>query len=211
MDGANLTISWTAIDKGVKTYTIDLDIYVGVANGRLVWGRGYTDFSRDSSSFKLDGMILVANINGRESRLHLERHIVYTAADGGSFGPLPEDPAFSRFMSEGNWMNLTIVTKPDMSSFLEDAAFRNAVSGVARRAVENVMLDTQFMMETIVKKSLEAIREQAEFHIEKEMQRLITAAAIDAAYSNIARLTMMGIDEKQAYNLFASRINAPLV
>ncbi|KAJ7266360.1 hypothetical protein B0H12DRAFT_158644 [Mycena haematopus] len=219
-EGVQLRIDWTSPEGKSATSILDLDKFIGNVSGRLVWGHGTSDFSQSCENPSLDGTFLIAsclhNDTYIEDRLDLSSYITYISnPSGGGFGPVDSD--FSEFMASPNWMNFTIITQPDMSSFLGHPRFRKAVSGVAHRAVDEAMSNMQYVMQRMaqqmvqqmVDEAMEMVRLRSDLRIEREMDQLVKTAAVNAAYSGINRFTIMQSEARQAYNAFAPHINTP--
>jgi len=190
---------------------IDLDEHVGNLEGELVWGSG--GFSETSDRLRLDGTFLLAScaVSGSAkvvaARLNLDDHIVYMAARR-RFEPVPADPELVQLMASPDWMNFTVITRPDMAAFLRNPAFQNAISGVARRAVDEVMAQIREEMMRAVEEAVKKVSQESEQFVESEMEALIKKATKTAAYTGLAQLTVMQPRQKRAYNRFAPYISA---
>ncbi|KAF7378122.1 hypothetical protein MSAN_00236500 [Mycena sanguinolenta] len=226
-DGVQLRIEWTSLDDKPANSILDLDKFIGNIDGRFVWGNGASGFSQSCNNPRLEGTFLVASCfyNGTytEDRLNLDLYIIYSSAPSGDSGPGfgPVDSDFSEFMAAPNdWMNLTIITQPDMRTFLGHPRFQKVVSGVAHRAVGEAMVEMQYVMQQMaqqmvqqmVGEAMAMVRRRSTLHIEREMNQLVKTAAVHtAAYSNVDGFRLMQAGAIPPYNAFAAQIKAPLL
>ncbi|KAJ6480341.1 hypothetical protein C8R45DRAFT_351733 [Mycena sanguinolenta] len=227
-DGVQLRVEWMSLDDRPANSTLDLDKFIGNIGGRLVWGSGASSFSQSCNDPRLEGTFLVASCfhNGTytEDRLNLDLYITYSSTSSGGSGPGfgPVDSEFSGFMASPNdWMNVTIITQPDMSTFLGHPRFRKVVSGVAQRSVDEAMSNMQHVMQQMaqqmvqhmVAEAMTMVRSRSTLHIEQEMDQLVRTAAAQAAaaYSNVNGFRIMQPEAIQPYNTFAAQINARLL
>ncbi|KAJ7206313.1 hypothetical protein GGX14DRAFT_568286 [Mycena pura] len=216
-DRAQLRIEWTAPNGQPGTSTLNLDQFIGNHGGRLAWPG--SDFSQSCENILLDGTSLVAMCaQGGESdaytgsHLDLDHYLTYTS--GGGFGPIDTD--LCDFMATPNWMNFTVVAQPDMGSFLGHPRFRKAVSGVAHRAVDEVMSNMQYVMQhmaqhmvqQMVDEAMDIVRTRSEQRIERDLDKLVQTAASNVAYSSINQFVVMQSEAIQAFNTLAPHINA---
>ncbi|KAJ7229370.1 hypothetical protein C8J57DRAFT_1534513 [Mycena rebaudengoi] len=209
-----LTISPNSPDEFNST-TVDLDEFVGNIGGELVWAGGAVKFTESSTNIRLEGQFLVAMCSVGsddsgvvEAKLDLDEHIAYVPARR-YFVAVTPDPAFSELMSSTNWMNFTVVTQPDMRRFLAHPAFQAAISGVARRAVEEVMNQMKAVMAEAVEQAVMQVSAQSQEYVQNEMETLIKKATKTAAYAGLGQLKLMETHQKRAYNRFAPTIAGP--
>ncbi|KAF8202591.1 hypothetical protein K438DRAFT_1965088 [Mycena galopus ATCC 62051] len=212
---STLTIAPASPDFEFESTTVNLDEFVGNLGGELVWGGGADNFSESCNSIRLEKTFLVALCSHGtnefvEARLNLDDHIAYFAARH-CFGPITPDPAFAELMASPNWMNFTVITQPDMRSFLRNKAFQEAISGVARRAIAEVMTQMKAQMEQAVEIAMRRVREESEELIQSEMDTLVKQATKTAAYSGLSQLRLMELEQRRAFNVFAPHIAAPRV
>ncbi|KAJ7235342.1 hypothetical protein C8J57DRAFT_1572052 [Mycena rebaudengoi] len=158
-----LTISPNSPDEFNST-TVDLD--------ELVWAGGAVKFTESSTNIRLEGQFLVAMCSVGsddsgvvEAKLDLDEHIAY--------------------------MNFTVVTQPEMRRFLAHPAFQAAISGVARRAVEEVMNQMKVVMAEAVEQAVMHVSAQSEEYVQNEMETLIKKATKTAAYAGLGQLKLM--------------------
>ncbi|KAJ7660755.1 hypothetical protein DFH06DRAFT_1193218 [Mycena polygramma] len=200
-------------DADFNTTTINLDEFVGNIDGQLVWGA--TKFTESCESIRLQGTLLLASCpRGRDefvqARLDLTDHITYNTARRRFF-PVSPDPEFTELMASARWMNFTVITRPDMRGFLASPAFRNAVTSVAQRAVDEVMTQMKEVMALAVEEAVAMVSAKSDEYVQNEMEHLIRMATKSAAYSGLAQLTMMSQHQIRAYDDFAPSIGAPSV
>ncbi|KAJ7930977.1 hypothetical protein B0H13DRAFT_1858211 [Mycena leptocephala] len=120
-------------------------------------------------------------------------------APGGDGGDVAE---LMRLLSTG-WLNLTVVTQPDMSKLINHPVFRNIISSIAHSAMQVVA--------QMVQSALQQSMEQAQVTINQQMtERLSPLARPMPAYS-LSQLTMMDQSHIDAYNPFAHQIGAPII
>ncbi|KAJ7838084.1 hypothetical protein B0H14DRAFT_3870202 [Mycena olivaceomarginata] len=198
-----------------ESTNFDLNDFVGNISGELVWGGGALQFTESCTGIRLENTFLVASCSrGRDefvqARLNLDDHIAYISVRR-CFQPITPDPAFAELMSSANWMNFTVITQPDMRSFLKNKAFQDAVSGVARRAVEEVMSQMQEQMMRAVEEAVKRVSEEAEDFVQSEMETLVKKATKTAAYTGLGQLKMMELEQRRAFNIFAPHITAPII
>ncbi|KAJ7808524.1 hypothetical protein B0H14DRAFT_3761696 [Mycena olivaceomarginata] len=187
--------------------TLNLDDHVGNLYGELVWG--YQKFSESCNDIRLDGTLLVAscdcgNKEYKQATLDLNEHITYTITRRCFEAILP-DPAFTEMMSSAAWMNVAVITQPDMRGFLTNPAFQETIKGVARRAVEEVITEMREEMTRAVERAVTQVSIRAEEHVQYEIQTLTRRATLinTAAYSGLGGLTVMSHEQRRAYNTFA--------
>ncbi|KAJ7688062.1 hypothetical protein B0H17DRAFT_1203254 [Mycena rosella] len=197
-------VSWSS---GVQfnLTTLNLDDHVGNLYGELVWG--HQKFNVSCKDVRLEGTLLVAscdcgNKQWKEARLDLEEHITYTIARR-CFEAILHDPAFTEMMSSAAWMNVAVITQPDMRGFLKNPAFQETIKGVARRAVEEVINEMREEMSRAVERAVSQVSIRAEEHVQYEIQSLTKRATLNtAAYSGLGGLTVMSHEQTRAYNTF---------
>ncbi|KAJ7840128.1 hypothetical protein B0H13DRAFT_2366392 [Mycena leptocephala] len=188
---------------------VNLDAYVGNIEGKLVWG--FSGFTETSENIRLEGTFLLA------SCLNLANHFVYMAGRR-RFVAVNPDPDLMK--ASVDQMNFSVITRPDIAGFLNSPAFQNAVSGVARNALGDVMTRIREEMmsviavavakavETAVEAAVTTVSNESEQYVESEMAALSMKATGTAAYSGLAQLTVMQARQKRAYNRFAPHIGA---
>ncbi|KAJ7145547.1 hypothetical protein C8R44DRAFT_863420 [Mycena epipterygia] len=198
-----------------KTITVNLDEHVGNHYGQLVWGD--RKFSESCKDLRLDGTILLAMCrceNGEfiEARLDLNEYFIY-ATTRRCFEPVVPDAAFTEMMSSAGWMNVAVITQPDMRGFLTNPAFQGAIRAVAQRAVEEVMHEMREQMTLAVEKAVTMVSAKSEEYVQWEMETLTKKAtmttASTAAYSGLGNLTVMSHEQRHAYNTFAPHLSLP--
>ncbi|KAJ6453781.1 hypothetical protein C8R45DRAFT_1038859, partial [Mycena sanguinolenta] len=214
LEQSTLTIS-PASGEGFESNAVNLDDFVGNISGELVWGAEAINFSESSNSIRLVKTFLIASCaRGNEfvsARLNLDDHIAYIAANR-RFEPVLPDPELAELMSSANWMNFTVITQPDMRSFLRNPAFQKAISKVARNAVEEVMKQMRSKMMEAVEKSIAEVTEESNEFVQTEMETLVKKATRTAAYTGLGQLKLMQLDQRRAFNVFAPHISAgPIV
>jgi len=191
-----------------KTITVNLDEHIGNHYGALVWGD--RKFSESCKDLRLDGTILFAMCrceNGEyiEARLDLNEYFIY-ATTRRCFEPVVPDAAFTEMMSSAGWMNVAVITQPDMRGFLTNPAFQGAIRAVAQRAVEEVMHEMREQMTLAVEKAVTMVSAKSEEYVQWEMETLTKKAtmvtASSAAYSGLGNLTVMSHEQRHAYSAF---------
>jgi hypothetical protein len=189
---------------------LNLDEHVGNLCGELVWGD--RKFSQSCKNIRLEGTLLVANArvgdHDVEAKLDLNEHITYIITRR-CFEPIIPDPAFTELMSSAGWMNVAVITRPDMRGFLTNPAFQASIKKVAQRAVEEVISEMQEEMSRAVEKAVAMVSARSEEYIQYEIQSLTKRATLinAAAYSGLGQLTVMSDEQRLAYNTFAPHIN----
>ncbi|KAJ7206896.1 hypothetical protein GGX14DRAFT_396830 [Mycena pura] len=187
--------------------TLNLDDHLGNVDGELVWG--YQKFSASCKNVTLKGTLLVASC-GRgdkewiEATLDLSEHITYSFSRRCFEAILP-DPGFIELMSSAAWMNVAVITQPDMRGFLTNPAFQGSIKSVARRAVEEVISEMREEMSRAVEKAVSQVSMRAEEHVQYEIESLTKRATLinTAAYSGLGGLTVMSHEQRRAYSSFA--------
>ncbi|KAJ7440194.1 hypothetical protein FB451DRAFT_141994 [Mycena latifolia] len=218
LDGSILTITPRSPDIKFNSTDLNLDEYVGNIGGELVWGGDAVDavkFSESCESIRLDGTLLLALCrHGKDepvqAELDLNDHIAYNSTRRCFVAVVP-DAAFTELMSSANWMNLTVITRPDMRSFLKNPAFQNAISSVAQRAIDEVMNQMKEVMALAVEEAVAMVSAKSEEYVQREMETLIKMATKSAANTGLGRLKMMQLEQRRAFNAFAPHISADLV
>ncbi|KAJ7801497.1 hypothetical protein B0H14DRAFT_2615172 [Mycena olivaceomarginata] len=201
----NLTIKWKVPDnlqdKGETT--VDLDIHIANINGMLVWGSRRWRIQQDVQGWHAGGSGGGGGGGYTDAQLDLNDYFAFSR---NGFQPNIPDPEFDKFISAASWMNFTIVSQANMSMFLRNPAFQNAVSSVARRAVEVSNLQTFAVVQQMVKK-LETINKNSEEYIASQMAAFVRSAAESAAaFAAMGQLTMMMGEQRTAYDTFHSSI-----
>ncbi|KAJ7088270.1 hypothetical protein C8R44DRAFT_991129 [Mycena epipterygia] len=198
-----------------KTITVNLDEHVGNHYGKLVWGD--RKFSESCKDLLLDGTLLIAMCRGEngeyvKSTLDLNEYFIY-ATTRRCFEAVVPDAAFTEMMSSAGWMNVAVITQPDMRGFLTTPAFQGAIRGVAQRAVEEVMYEMREEMSRAVEKAVSMVSAKSEEYVQWEMETLTKKATITtaaaAAYSGLGNLTVMSHEQRHAYNIFAPQLSLP--
>ncbi|KAJ7145530.1 hypothetical protein C8R44DRAFT_863403 [Mycena epipterygia] len=198
-----------------KTTTVNLDEHVGNHYGKLVWGD--RKFSESCKNFRLDGTLLFAMCRCEdgefiESTLDLNEYFIY-ATTRRCFEAVVPDAAFTEMMSSAGWMNVAVITQPDMRGFLTNPAFQGAIRAVAQRAVEEVMHEMREQMTLAVEKAVTMVSAKSEEYVQWEMETLTKKAtmttASTAAYSGLGNLTVMSHEQRHAYNVFAPQLSLP--
>ncbi|KAF7366091.1 CVNH domain-containing protein [Mycena venus] len=176
---SELTISPKPSSVQFESTTVDLNQHIGNADGELVWGGvGFSDSCRD---IHLEETILVAVFSRRggseedQSRLDLDNHFNYSTRFR-RFVPVPPATALAEFSAK--YMHFAIITQPDMRSFFKSSPFQDAISTVARRAIEGAMSDMQSQMQdkmTNAVTTMQAEMARAVIAMQEEMNRAVTA------------------------------------
>ncbi|KAJ7267090.1 hypothetical protein C8J57DRAFT_1326601, partial [Mycena rebaudengoi] len=208
-----LTITSTEVE--LSSNTLDLDDYVGNISGELVWASGADKFTKSCENIQLQGTVLRASCPRDrdefvQSELDLNEHIVYNSIRR-CFVAIVPDEAFTELMSSANWMNFTVITRPDMRSFLSHPAFQNAIRSVAQRAVDEVMTQMKTVMTLAVEEAVAIVSARSEEYVQDEMETLIKMATKSAACSGLGQLKMMQLEQRRAFNTFAPYISAPSI
>ncbi|KAJ7210396.1 hypothetical protein GGX14DRAFT_542956 [Mycena pura] len=189
--------------------TLDLDDHLGNIDGELVWG--YKKFSASCKNVTLKGTLLVASCQCEradkewiEATLDLSEHITYSFSRRCFEAILP-DPGFIELMSSAAWMNVAVITQPDMRGFLTNPAFQESIKSVARRAVEEVISEMREEMSRAIEKAVSQVSMRAEEHVQYEIESLTKRATLvnTAAYSGLGGLTVMSHEQRRAYSSFA--------
>ncbi|KAJ6601922.1 hypothetical protein DFH09DRAFT_1270787 [Mycena vulgaris] len=190
--------------------TLNLDNHIGNLCGELVWGNG--KFSLSSKSIHLEGTLLVAQCarDGSEpvrATLNLSEHITYSISRRCFEAILP-DPAFIELMSSAGWMNVSVITQPDMRGLLASPAFQATIRSVAQRAVDEVISEMREEMTKAVQKAVAMVSVRSEEYVHYEMEGLTRRATLvnTAAYSGLGNLTLMSQEQRRAYETFAPYI-----
>lgn len=220
-----LTISWRVPGKvDAQTYTVDLDKWIAIVDGRLVWdGKG--GFKGKYTKLEIvDTYYLQATIANKVVKLDLNDHFSYSRISG--FEAVPPKPDFEALISSASWMNFRVLANANMTAFLRNPAFGKAVSEVARGATERATIERKKVVDEMHKKMEEEVRkftesvrtlreetdeklttitDESELYIERGLAMLIKSASkAAAAYSASLQLTMMQMQEFSAYESFSS-------
>ncbi|KAJ7431163.1 hypothetical protein FB451DRAFT_1300949 [Mycena latifolia] len=121
-----------------------------------------------------------------------------------------KSPAYAG-LDQMSWMNLTIVTQPDMRGFLKNPAFQNAISSVAQRTIDAAMKQMKELTALPVEEAVAMVSAKSEEYVQREMETFIKMATKSAAYTGLGSLKMMTPEQIRAYNAFAPQISADLV
>ncbi|KAJ6494533.1 hypothetical protein C8R45DRAFT_1073022, partial [Mycena sanguinolenta] len=205
-----LTISpKSSSDFEFNSAEINLADYVGDIGGELVWGGGAGRFSDSCFGIRLEGTFLLASslFDENERWLNLDDHITYITARR-CFEPAAPDLDFAEFVSSARWMNLTVITQPDMRSFFRDPTFQKVISRIAHRAIEEVMSQIKEEMIGAVEQAVIKISAESRRFVDSEMDTLVKKATRTASYTGLRQLTMMGPKQRVAFNHFAPTISA---
>ncbi|KAJ7267116.1 hypothetical protein C8J57DRAFT_1326638 [Mycena rebaudengoi] len=210
-----LSILTITTEVELSSNTLDLDDYVGNISGELVWANGADKFTDSCESIQLQGTVLRASCPRSrdefvQAELDLNEHIAYNSIRR-CFVAIVPDEAFTELMSSANWMNFTVITRPDMRSFLGNPAFQNAIRSVAQRAVDEVMTQMKTVMMLAVEEAVSIVSARSEEYVQDEMETLIKMATKSAAYSGLGQLKMMQLEQRRAFNTFAPHISAPTI
>ncbi|KAJ7062211.1 hypothetical protein C8F01DRAFT_1082756 [Mycena amicta] len=172
-----------------ETSLVHLNDHVGNSSGELIWG--WFPFRRlvQHHPPRKNALCSRRIVKDRdkpeeyvEARLNSDDHIAQR-----KFEAIQPDPAFTEMTSSAHWINLTVITQPDMRGFLKNK--EDAIGGVARRAVVEVM--NRAVEEAMVRVTAEA---EAEEYVQMEMDTLIKSASMakTGAYAGLAQLHVMG-------------------
>ncbi|KAJ7441249.1 hypothetical protein FB451DRAFT_1441467, partial [Mycena latifolia] len=193
-----------------KVTTFNLDDLVGNINGALVWGA--KGFSKSCTSVHLEGTVLVALCNpvaGEpvQSKLDLNEHIIYVNSRR-CWEAIEADPDFIDLISSAGWMNVAVITQPDMRGFLTNPAFQSTIKAAAQRAVEEVISEMREEMSLAIEKAVTKVSAMSQEFVEIEMRTLTRKATLtnSAAYSGLGHLKVMSHEQRHAYSLFAPHI-----
>ncbi|KAJ6469419.1 hypothetical protein C8R45DRAFT_1016967 [Mycena sanguinolenta] len=209
-----LTIKWQFSDRQGEC-AVDLDKFIRTFAGKLYWGgQGYQFFDACNSPY-IEGTVFKATysrpgetIQYPLAELDLKDHITWTISEGenGQFVAISPYDGLTMLMAE-DWLDLTLVSRPRMSALFQNQAFQRAILDVSSRAAEQVMSEMQSAMqsamETLLKVAMQSMRAKFDLRVKSEMKKLI-ANAIDgeAAFSAVAKLQMMMLEQRQAYHTF---------
>ncbi|KAJ7450776.1 hypothetical protein FB451DRAFT_1285098 [Mycena latifolia] len=185
-----------------KVTTFNLDDLVGNIN----WG------ACSCTSVHLEGTVLVALCNpvaGEpvQSKLDLNEHIIYVNSRR-CWEAIEADPDFIDLISSAGWMNVAVITQPDMRGFLTNPAFQSTIKAAAQRAVEEVISEMREEMSLAIEKAVTKVSAMSQEFVEIEMRTLTRKATLtnSAAYSGLGHLKVMSHEQRHAYSLFAPHI-----
>lgn len=176
-----------------------------------MWGSA--KFSETSKSFQLEGTLLSASCDRGDgvyvkATLDLKEHITYITPRG-CFEPIIPDAEFTELMASASWMNVAVITNPDMRAFLTNPTFQRTIKAAAQRAVEEVINEMQEAMSLAVANAVAMVSHRSEEYVRYEMESLTKRATLfnaGPAYCGPHQLTMMSDVQSHAYKAFAPYI-----
>ncbi|KAE9406201.1 hypothetical protein BT96DRAFT_266380 [Gymnopus androsaceus JB14] len=172
LDGDILHAQCLKSDGTYGSSKLNLSECIGVVCGKLVWGR--RDFRSHCKSVKLEKYTLIAECvyEGEtiKSTLDLTR---YLQSYDGTLGlkVAKPSPELSSLFSESRWMKFKIVTEPDASMVIQNAAFKDAFSSIAQTTSKHVVAE---MTEDLVESVTETIKRSLRDKVKVEMTRVIS-------------------------------------
>ncbi|KAF9058688.1 hypothetical protein BDP27DRAFT_1408126 [Rhodocollybia butyracea] len=153
---------------------LDLNSYIGVVDGRLIWGR--TGFFSDCKNVRLEGFILHADCANGNSTLDLSRYLqIYNGKLDVKVTEKTGEEMIDLF-SEARWLKFKVITELDSAEAVkvleEKAAFRGAFNALA----ETTSLYVQAEMEEFSTSASEYIKKGMEDQVKANTTTLISDA-----------------------------------
>jgi hypothetical protein len=182
-----------------KQVSIDLDLYIGVVNGQLIWDK--KGFSKHVKSFRLssEGYILIAEIDWTDSitgvrstrTLQLDLSVKIQNRNGVLVF-VAFDDNLSTMLSEVPWMKFRVIAEPDFSILTTHPVMRSTMSSIAQSTVHHVMVEMSRKLSTAIEEAMTTVMSSAEQHIASAMETMLVgvsgSAHIERACSQLSYL-----------------------
>ncbi|KIK69573.1 hypothetical protein GYMLUDRAFT_33949 [Collybiopsis luxurians FD-317 M1] len=180
--------------KHCPSSTLDLNSYIGIVNGRLVWGR--EGFFSDCQNIRLEEFILHAECEDESkkkvtSTLDLSRYLyVYEGKLGVKVDGQMTD--LSKFFTEAPWMKLKVVTETNSDGVLEavgeGAAFKTAFGSLAETS-------SKYIDAEITQEFYESAEVYLKDMMENEVKATVTEEFTNTVWENIEGKVSAEIEE----------------
>ncbi|THU92004.1 hypothetical protein K435DRAFT_800806 [Dendrothele bispora CBS 962.96] len=188
LQGSVLHADFRKADGGFASSTIDLDEYIGVVSGKLVWGR--KGFRSECTNIRLEEYTIKVECRDEETHssvtadLDLTRYLqVYDGVLGVKVAEVP-NAELSNLFSEVRWMKFKVVTEPDASVAVKNPAFKGAISSLAELTSRHVVTD---LSEDLKKSVAMEIKEAMGNKIKAQVTKVVVEALSEQARSEMER------------------------
>ncbi|KAK7461348.1 hypothetical protein VKT23_008526 [Stygiomarasmius scandens] len=146
----------------VLTYAsseIQLDDYIGIINGRLIWGsRGF--YGVCGGRVSLNTYTLIVEFENQKLELDLTRYLQFHG-EKMTLKVTGPNPELSRLLSEARWLKFKLISEPDVSeASIQSSAFQAAIQGLEETSREVVAEMTHELVEIGSKEILESVTDQ---------------------------------------------------
>ncbi|THU92906.1 hypothetical protein K435DRAFT_905117 [Dendrothele bispora CBS 962.96] len=175
-------------DGSLASSTIDLDEYIGVVSGKLVWGR--KRFRSKCTNIRLEEYTIKVECRDEETHssvtadLDLTRYLqVYDGILGVKVAEA-SNAELSNLFSEARWMKLKVVTEPDASVVVKNPAFKAAFSSLAELTSKHVVTE---MSEDLEKSVAMEIKEAMGDKIKAQVTKVVAEALSEQVRSEMER------------------------
>jgi hypothetical protein len=157
--------------------SIDLDQYIGLVNGQLVFGaKGFTKH-KHLRNIRLEGFIIYAEVYTEglgESWIEISLDISEKFKNkNGILIAVTMNADLSVMLSEIPWMKFKVIAEPDMSVFARHPVMQQTMVSIAESTVEHVTNQMSSMIQTAIQQAVRVVTESAMVHIEQSMQTMV--------------------------------------
>ncbi|THU92010.1 Cyanovirin-N [Dendrothele bispora CBS 962.96] len=188
LQGSVLHADCRKADGSFASSTIDLDEYIGVVSGKLVWGR--KGFRSECTNIRLEEDTIKVECRDEETHssvtadLDLSRYL--QAYDGilGVKVTEASEAELSDLLSEARWMKLKVVAEPDASTVIKNPAFKDAFSSLAELTSRHVVTE---LSEDLVESVGMEIKEAMEAKIKAQVTEVVAEALSEQVFSEMER------------------------
>jgi hypothetical protein len=162
-------------DGRVSHTSLDLNLYIGDIDGRLVWDAN--GFSKTCTEIHIEGFFLIArchNPANREeylvSRLDLRTRL---RVQGSVIIFVETNKKLSMMLSEVPWMKFKVIAEPDLSVFGAHPVIKQTMTRVAESTVEHVTKSMHAMITQAMETAIVEITASAMQHISMQMESTV--------------------------------------
>lgn len=181
---------------GYASSKLDLNDYIGIVNGKLVWGR--SGFYAICEKVRLEGYKLVVECRDRKgdlvtSRLDLTRYL--QTYDGGLGVNVAEsNHEISTLFSEAPWIKFKVVTEPDASVDI-GVPFKSAFQEIAHATSKHVTaIMTEEITESVTQEVMASMTDQAKASVTQQVADSMNAK-IEEAFATAKKAVLYACDE----------------
>ncbi|KAK7461349.1 hypothetical protein VKT23_008527 [Stygiomarasmius scandens] len=175
---------------------IQLDNYIGIVSGRLIWGsKGF--FKACGGRVSLNSYTLVVEFEKQKLELDLTRYLQFHC-DKISLKVTGPSPELSRLLTEARWMKFKVITEPDVAEAAQGGkVIETTVQSLGETSKIVVAEMTKELVEIGSKEIMASVTEKVKTETTRSIAAMITVEIektlekqIEAAFA-VAKSTVM--------------------
>jgi len=170
LEGATLICECLLANGSYKESWINLNQYIGVVNGNLVWHQ--RGFFENCTDIHLEGTILYARCKKTGSDEWIDCSIdlaLKLRNNDGILVMIAYDEKLSVMLSEVPWMKFKVIAEPDFSLFTNHPVMQSTLVQIATTTVEHVTAKFEALMSIALAETIQIVTQSAMEHVEQSL------------------------------------------